>query len=148
AANLAAIGPIRAQFQSNADLTRAYVALATAHRNDVWIDPEPGLLLGMPALPVLLATIDRFGSPDRDRFVPAVARNPGNEARENALLRLVGRGFRAEPGTANGAALPIELVALAGASATWDAGCTTPADLGAKGAVTVAIPTGSRLLVN
>ena len=147
AANLAAIGPIRAQFQSNADLTRAYVALATAHRNDGWIDPEPGLLLGMPALPVLLATIDRFGSPDRDRFVPAVARNPGAEARENALLRLVGQGFRAEAGTANGAGLPIELVALAGASATWDAGCSTIADIGAKGTVTVAVPTGSRLRV-
>jgi len=60
---------------------------------------------------------------------------------------LVGRGFRAEAGTENGAALPIELVALAGASATWDAGCTTIADIGAKGAVTVAVPTGSRLRV-
>jgi hypothetical protein len=146
AANAVALGPIRARFQSNADLTRAYITLAASHRSASWIDPQPGLP-GMPPVPVLLATIDRFGSPDQDRIVPSVVRNPGDRAREDALLLLVGHGFRIEPGTPAAVALPIQVLALGGASATWDAGCLSLGDVGPKGTVTVAVPTGSRLRV-
>jgi len=145
AANLAAIAPIRARFQSNADLTRAYIALAVSHRNATWIDPEAGLLPGIPPMPVLLATIDRYGSPERDRLVPGVVRPPGDRAREDALLRLVGRDFRTEPGTPASATLPIDVLALAGASATWDGGCLSIAGIAGRASVTVAVPTGSRV---
>ena len=64
-ANLVALGPIRARFQANADVTRAYIELALAHRDAAWIDPASPLP-GMPPLPALIDTVERSGSPLRD----------------------------------------------------------------------------------
>ena len=77
---------------------------------------ERGRALGRPggdarrdadACPVLLETVERHGSPLRDSLFPSVVRTPDEEAYEAALLRLVGNGFRVEPGgTAAGRARP------------------------------------------
>jgi hypothetical protein len=148
-ANIAAFGPIRGRFQSNADLTRAYIGLALAHKGETWIDPQ-SVLPEMPPLPELIATVERYGSPLRDDLIPAVVTDPGARAREAALLRMVGSGFRAEAGTAvNAASAPRELqvTELADATATWEGGCLSLADAGGRAAVSAEVETGTRLRI-
>jgi hypothetical protein len=145
AANIIAFGPVRAQFQAHADMTRAYIELALANRGASWVDPASGLL-GMPPLPVLVATIERYGSPLRDDIVPGVVRDPSPLARESALLRMVGTGFRAEPGSGNGS--PIRLaVGETNATGAWDGPCFALGDVGRRTRVTVQVPTGVRVRV-
>ena len=145
-ANAAAFGPIRARFASHADLTRAYVGLAMTSRGAGWVDPH-SVLPGMPPLPILITTIGRFGSPLRDDLVPAVARDPGPKAREDALLRMVGSGFRIEPALGEATSLPLVLVKIDDATGTWNGACLTLTDAGDEARVTVALPSGSRLRV-
>ena len=146
AANAVAFGPIRARFARNADLTRAYVELAMSTRGAGWVDPD-SVLPGMPPLPILIATVERFGSPLHDDLVPAVARDPGQKAREDALLRMVGSGFRIEPGIGEATSLPLILVKVDGANGTWDDACLTLRDAGPYASATVAVPSGSRLRI-
>jgi hypothetical protein len=145
-ANVAALQTIRARFQANADLTRAYIALAVAHQNEPWVDPA-SLLLGMPSLPDLVALVRRSGSPTRDDLIPAVARDPGVPAREAALLRMVGPGFRAEPGSRDAPppSLPLTIASSKGLAIVGDGPCLSLRESGGAVEVTAKVPTGSRL---
>jgi hypothetical protein len=145
-ANLVAFGPIRARFQANADLTRAYIELALAHRGASWIDPASPLP-GMPPLPELIAIIERSGSPLRDDLVPGVVKDPGATARERALLRMIGVGFHAEGGVGGGTPVPLEIVGLDDATVEPDGGCATVTATGSKPGVEVSAPSGSRIRV-
>ena len=145
-ANVAALQTLRARFQANADLTRAYIALAVAHQTELWVDPS-SVLLGMPSLPDLVALVRRSGSPTRDDLIPAVARDPGVPAREAALLRMVGPGFRAEPGSrdAPSAPLPLTIVSSKGVATIGGGPCLSLNEPGSAVEVTAKVPTGSRL---
>jgi len=145
-ANLAAFGRIRGQFQANADLTRAYIELALAHPDAAWIDPDSPLL-GMPPLPELIRTVEASGSPLRDDLWPSVVRRPGAAARERALLRMIGSGFRAEPPTSEGPAGTLEVVRLDGATAARDGSCVTVTASDGTSEVDVAAPSGSRIRI-
>lgn len=145
-ANLAAFGPIRARFQANADLTRAYVALALANRGASWIDPASPLL-GMPSVPDLIAIVERSGSPLRDDLVPAVAKDPGATARERAVLRMIGAGFRVEPGVGAGTPGALTIAGLVDATAEPDGACATVKAIGSKPSVELSAPSGSRIRV-
>ncbi len=144
AANLAAFGPIRAAFQAHADLTRAYVELAHANRDSAWADPT-SVLPGMPPLPVLLATIDRYGSPASDDLLPGVVRRPGPKAHEEALLQLVGSGFHVEP--ANGATRTVQVQVVAAHDITTAIvdGCLTLTNAGGDASINARVPTETRI---
>jgi hypothetical protein len=147
AANVAAFRRLHAQFGRQADLTRAFVELALSTRGDGgWADPD-SVLLGMPPLPVLIDTVERFGSPGRDDLVPSVVRDPGRDARESALLLMIGSGFRVEPGTGVAAPLPIDVAKVDDAAAAPDDGCLTVTEAGPDARVTVTAPSGARLRV-
>jgi hypothetical protein len=145
-ANVAALQTLRARFQANADLTRAYIELAVTHQNEAWVDPS-SVLLGMPSLPDLVALVRRSGSPTRDDLIPAVARDPGVPAREAALLRMVGPGFRAQPGSrdAPSAPLPLTIVSSKGVATIGGGPCLSLNEPGKAVEVTAKVPTGSRL---
>jgi hypothetical protein len=146
AANLAAFGPNRARFQANADLTRAYIELALAHRDAGWIDPASPLP-GMPPLPDLIAIVETSGSPLRDDLVPAVVKDTSAMARERALLRMIGVGFRAAPGVDEGTPAPLEIVGQDDATVEPDGACARVAATGSKPGVEVSAPSGSRIRV-
>ena len=146
AANLAAFGPIRTRFQADADLTRAYLELALAHRDAAWIDPASPLP-GMPPLPELVAIIERSGSPLHDDLVPAVVKDPGATARERALLRMIGAGFHAEPGIGEGTPVALEIVGKGDVIVEPDGACTTVTGTGNQANVEVAAPSGMRIRV-
>jgi hypothetical protein len=145
-ANVAALQTIRARFQANSDLTRAYIELAVTHQNEPWVDPT-SVLLGMPSLPDLVALVRRSGSPTRDDLIPAVVRDPGVPAREAALLRMVGPGFRAEPGSrdAPSAPLPLTIVSSKGVATIGDGPCLSFVESGGAVEINAKVPTGSRL---
>ena len=145
-ANLAALGPIRARFQANADLTRAYIELALANRGASWIDPASPLP-GMPPLPELIAIIERSGSPLHDDLIRGVVKGPGATARERALLRLIGGGFHAEPGVGDGTPAVLTIVDWDGVTVEDDDSCATVTATGTGGSVTVQAPSGSRIRV-
>jgi hypothetical protein len=146
AANLVGFGPIRARFAAHAGVTRAYIDLVMAHRDAGWIDPGSAVP-GMPPPPLLRATIDRFGSPTKDAFVPGVVRAPGPAAREAALLRAVGGAFHTAPGTEDAVPVGLQLLGSSDAATGWDDGCVVLRGTGDRGALAVAVPTGSRLRV-
>ncbi len=143
-ANAAALQTIRARFQANTDLTRAYIELAVAHMNEPWIDPA-SVLPGMPLLPDLVALVQRSGSPTRDELIPAVVREPGAPAREAALLRLTGSGFRVEPANRDSRPLPVTITPLDGVATVTDGLCVSVMVSGNAAAVNGNVPTGSRL---
>ena len=144
AANVAALQTIRARFQANSDLTRAYIALAVTHQNEPWVDPA-SVLPGMPSLPDLVAIVRRSGSPTRDDLIPAVAGDPGAPAREAALLRMVGPGFRVEPGGRDAPPLPVTVTSATHVAVIADGPCLSVADFGSDAALSVNVPSGSRL---
>ncbi len=145
-ANLAAFGPIRAHFQANADLTRAYVELALANRGASWIDPASPLP-GMPSVSDLIAIIERSGSPLRDDLVPAVVKQPGATARERALLRMVGAGFHVGSGTGAGRPAPLTIAWVVDATVEPDGACATVTATGREPGVEVSAPSGSRIRI-
>jgi hypothetical protein len=142
--NVAALQTIRARFQANADLTRAYTALAVTHQTEPWVDPT-SVLPGMPSLPDLVAIVRRSGSPTRDDLIPSVARDPGVPAREAALLRMVGSGFRAEPGGRDSSLLPVTVTSATHVAIVMGGPCLSLTDFGTDAALSVNVPTGSRL---
>jgi hypothetical protein len=86
----------RSFFQYKADVNRAFVGLAISRGSEGWVDPQATVGY-MPAVPVLVRTVQRHGSPLQDEFFPSVATIPGKAAEEFALLKMAGRGFRTEP---------------------------------------------------
>jgi hypothetical protein len=144
AANLTALEAIRKRFQGNADLTRAYIALALDHRGEDWIDPA-SVLPEMPALPELIVTVERFGSPLRDDLVPGVATDPGAGAHEAALLRMVGSGFRAERGHGDVTPIDLRVIGALDPRVHKEGGCLALTARERKAAVAIEMPTGSRV---
>jgi hypothetical protein len=143
-ANAATLQTIRARFQADADLTRAYIELAMAHQNEPWIDPA-SVLPGMPLLPDLVAIVRRSGSPTHDDLFPAVVRDPGARAREAALLRMTGSGFRAERGSRDAPPLPVTITSSTDVAISTGVPCLSVTDAGNDAAVSVRVPTGSRI---
>ncbi len=143
-ANAASLQTIRARFQADADLTRAYIELAMTHQNEPWIDPA-SVLPGMPSLPDLVAIVRRSGSPTHDDLFPAVVRDPGARAREAALLRMTGSGFRAERGSRAAPPLPVTITSSTDVAISTGEPCLSVTDAGKDAAVSVSVPTGSRI---
>ena len=95
AANVKALARQRSDFQRAADINRAFVALALTRGNEPWVDR--GAPRGwMPPISELVRTIELHGSPRHDELVPGVIRTPGPAAEEQALLEMIGDGFRVE----------------------------------------------------
>lgn len=145
-ANIAALGTVRARFASQAELTRAYLALAVAHPGASWIDPA-SVLPGMPPLPDVLSVLERDGSPVRDDLLPGLVRPPGRPAREAALMRMVGQSFRTGPATAGADLAAPPVTTVADATVELAGRCLTTTVTGPKGRVTVQVPTGSALQI-
>jgi hypothetical protein len=118
--------------------------LAVAHQNEPWIDPT-SVLPGMPSLRDLVTIVQRSGSPTRDDLIPAVAGDPGIPAREAALLRLVGSGFRAEPGGRDSPPLPVTVASATHIAIVTGGPCLSLSDFGGDATLSVNVPTGSRL---
>jgi len=145
--NIKALVVTREQFQKRADGTRAYIALALAHGDEPWVDPN-SVPNGMPPMPLLLTTLERYGSPLRDSLVPGVAKAPGARAYEAALLRMVGDGYRVEPSTPSGGEpVPVRVIETEDLVAAPDGECIRLVDAGRNGAVTVSVPSGIRIRV-
>ncbi len=145
--NLAAFGPIRSQFQAHANLTRAYIELALTRGGEDWIDPG-SRPLRIPPLPVLIATVERFGSPLHDSLVPAVARDPGAKGREAALLWMVGGGFSALPAVGGQTPTHLPVVNQADVTIVADGACLIPMRAGPDARVTILVPTGTRVRID
>ena len=93
------------------------------------------------------ARVRRRVSPLRDDLVPAVAKDPGAPARERALLRMIGAGFRTESGVEAGDPGQLTIVRLEDASAEPEGTCSTVTATKPDGTVTVEAPSGSRIRV-
>lgn len=95
-ANGVALFETRSAFERSSDATRAFVAVALERGDEDWVDRE--VPRGwMPPISQLVRIVERHGSPLHDSLLPGVAvARPGDDARERALLALVGEGFRAE----------------------------------------------------
>jgi hypothetical protein len=143
--NLTALAAERNVMQREADRTRAYVSLAIDRGDEPWVDPAT-VLRGMPPLPELVALIDRSGSPLRDRIVPSVARQPRASAREWALIRMVGDGFRTEAASRGGTpiGLPFE---VSDAVAEPDGQCLRVSEAGPRAVLRLTPPAGTRISV-
>ena len=144
--NIKALAVARDQFQNRADLTRAYIALALAHGDEPWVDPN-SVPYGMPPMPLLLRVLERYGSPLRDSLVPGVVKAPGARAYEAALLGMVGDGYRVEPSTPSGEPAPMRVIETEDLVAAPDGECIRLVDAGRNGAVTVSVPGGIRIRV-
>ncbi len=144
--NIKALAVARDQFQNRADLTRAYIALALAHGDEPWVDPN-SVPYGMPPMPLLLRVLERYGSPLRDTLVPGVAKAPGARAYEAALLGMVGDGYRVEPSAPSGEHKPVRVIETEDLVAAPDGDCIRLVDAGRNGAVTVSVPGGIRIRV-
>jgi hypothetical protein len=83
AVNVNALLTVRTQYQYQADLTRATIDLAVAHRGEPWIDPTAGLDL-MPEAAELPGFVERYGTPLEDAYFPSFARTPSTQAYEDA----------------------------------------------------------------
>lgn len=143
--NLTALAAERNEMQRQADRTRAYVSLAIDRGDEAWVDPTT-VLRGMPPLPELIALIERSGSPLHDGIVPSVARQPRASAREWALIRMVGDGFRTE--AASGAGTPIDLpFEVSDAVAELDEQCVKISDAGPRAVLRLTPPAGARISV-
>lgn len=144
--NIKALAVTRDQFQNRADFTRAYIALALAHGDEPWVDPN-SVPFAMPPMRLLLTTLERYGSPLRDSLVPGVAKAPRAGAYEAALLGMVGDGYRVEPSAPSGEPAPVRVIETEDLVAAPDGECIRLVDAGPNGAVTVSVPGGIRIRV-
>jgi hypothetical protein len=147
AANVDALAFQRSEFQRKADLTRAFTALAVEHGDAAWVDKNARLGV-MPAVPELLETIRRHGSPLEDRLVPTVVTTPGAVAREAALLAIVGDRFRVGPATASGNPVRMDVVSSVGLARSNAGTCVRALIVDDRATVTVAVAGGARIRVS
>jgi hypothetical protein len=92
-----------------------------------------------------MAIVRRSGSPTHDDLFPAVVREPGARAREAALLRMTGSGFRVEPASRDAPPLPMTVVSATDVAIGTGEPCLSVTDAGNDAAVSVRVPTGSRI---
>ena len=146
-ANAADLTAGRDQFQLYADLTRSYVTIIEESHDRSWMDPA-GLLLGWPTVDEVRALVDRYGNPTADGFLPSAARRPSDSAFEQALLRLVGRGFRVDSGPSSSPTkLALRVVAVDGIRPASDGVCLAVVPTGSSPSVTVQAPSGTWIQV-
>lgn len=145
-ANFDALAANQAQARFNADVTRAYIALALTRGDESWVDPDSVIGL-MPPVPVLVATIRNHGSPLRDELVPGVVAAPGRRARELALVAMVGDGFRVVRATRDGKQTQLSLIDIEDVTVARDGPCFVLRNAGREGAVTISAPGGTRTRV-
>ncbi len=133
----------RDEFQIYADLTRSYVTIIEQSHDRTWMDPA-GLLLEWPTVDEVRALVDRYGNPAADEFLPQVATRPSDGAFEQALLRLVGRGFRVGSGPSSSPTkLALRVVAFDGTRPASDGVCLAVVPTGSSPSVTVQVPSGT-----
>jgi hypothetical protein len=95
AANVLALVETRSEFQQTAERTRAFVEVALARGHEPWVD-RSAPRGWMPSVSKLERTTQLHGSPLHDDLFPGVIDPPDAAAKEAALLRLIGDGFRVE----------------------------------------------------
>ncbi len=148
---LANLGPLRHardDFLHQADRTRAFVALAEVHGGEPWVDAQSGYGV-MPSVPELVATVERHGSPARDRFFPSIARAPSGAAYEEALLVMLGGNFRFELASeAPFGPLDVALGAIVDATVARRGDCFLVTAVGPRPSATFSGDDGSRYRVS
>jgi hypothetical protein len=142
AANVGELRANRARFQYLADLTRAHIAIARAHRGERWIDPTARIGV-MPPVPVLLETVEQHGFPLTDSLVPRA----GSRVYETALLGLVGDRFRVEPAARRGQLVPITVTDTNDLVAATAGECISLRGAGDDAGVTFSARGGTRVRV-
>ena len=149
-ANAIMLSTTRDQFQSRADLTRAFVDLSIRNSGERWVDPR-ARLASMPLLPAageLPALVERHGSPVDDSLVSSVARVPPPSAYQAALVSLVGSGFRVVPATGRGKNVPASIVEEVDVRRDDAARCVVVRSLGPDAALTLSVAGGTRVRVS
>jgi hypothetical protein len=101
----------------------------------------------MPPVPELVETVRKHGSPLRDDLVSRVAPAPAPRAREIALLRVVGDGFRVGRPARGGTATRLSLVAIEDLVAEQDGHCYVLRKVGPRAAATLSALGGTRIRV-
>jgi hypothetical protein len=143
-ANVDALAAGRSAFQYQADITRAFIALATAHRDAPWVD-QTASSNAMPPVFELVDILSRHGSPLEDELIPEVVYLPGKAPREHALLAIIGDRFGVRPATGRGA--PVRLIprSARGVTVARDGKCFRAWFVGEAPELTVATPGGVRV---
>jgi len=135
------------QFQFNADLTRSYLTIIEKSHDRSWIDPA-GLPLEWPNVDEVLALVAKYGSPTADVLHPTVVTRPSDAAYEQALLSLVGHGFRVDTGPSSSPEeLALRVVAIDGAEPASVGVCLAVVPNGSSPSVTVQAPSGTWIRV-
>ena len=135
--NVERVFKARDDFEQTSDVTRAFVSLAVAHEGEPWIDPNARFALTLPPRE-LTQTVARHEFPLDGEFVPTLRSAPNIEARDFAVLLLVGDRFHVEPPVP--ATVPLELRAsgTSGTSVRQDSeGCLRVRSSGPTGAAKV-----------
>jgi hypothetical protein len=145
-ANVDALLDKRAELQRSADITRAFVDLAVTRGNEPWVDRQAPRGW-YPPIEELVRTIQQHGSPSRDELFPGVVPTPDAEAKEGALLRLIGDGFRVETSRGSGVPVSFDVVASTGIEVSKAGRCVLAEYGAAPGAVTLRVPEGVRIRV-
>jgi hypothetical protein len=145
-ANVDALLDKRAELQRSADITRAFVDLAVTRGNESWVDPQAPRGW-YPPIEELVRTVQQHGSPSRDELFPGVVPAPDAEAREGALLRLIGDGFRVEVSRGGGVPVSLEVVASTAVEVSKAGKCVLAESRGAPAAVTLRVPEGVQVRV-
>ncbi len=144
--NVVRLPAAHAEFQMNADLTRAFVTAARQHESEPSFDPKASILGAVSARDVVALTT-RFGDPNVDTLIPGAANIPTAEADELALIIVLGRGFRAGLAAAPMRPAVATITDLHRASVTVARDCLSAVGLAPGGYVTVLVPPGGSLTV-
>ena len=149
-ANAIMLGTTRDQFQTRADLTRAFVDLSIRNSEEAWVDPR-ARLSSMPLLPPageLPALVERYGSPVDDSLISSLARVPPPSAYQAALVSIVGSGFRVVPATGRGKNVPASIVEKVDVRRDDAGPCVGVRSLGPDAALTLSVAGGTRVRVS
>ena len=139
-ANLDDLHSTRGRFEYQSDLTRTYIALALARGDEPWVDRG----FSFNSMPPVRGLATVLANADYRSDVRDVAK-PGDRAFADAVLLLVGDGFRVEPSAGHGGAVMLRLVEVRGAVATSTRGCVRVVPSGNGAQTTVAAPGGVRI---
>jgi hypothetical protein len=146
-ANAIMLSTTRDQFQSRADLTRAFIDLSIRHSGESWVDPR-ARLSSMPLIPPageLPALVEHHGSPVDDSLVSSFARVPPPSAYQAALVSLVGAGFRVVPAAGGGRYASASIVEEVNVQRAGAGPCITVHAIRPDAALTLSVPGGTRV---
>jgi hypothetical protein len=140
--NLDELHSMRGRFQFQSELTRTYIALALARGDEAWVDQDFSFN-SMPPVRELTSTVAKS---DYRSDVRELAK-PGDRAFTDAVLLLVGDGFRVERPADNGEPVMLRLVEERDAVATSTPGCVRVVTSDNDAEATIAVPGGVRIRV-